>query len=122
MAITARSFVASGWMLNLPSSKEIGPPSLVICPQQTPALRTWLTTLTPSHHYHGDIDEGSVGTTLSVLDPSCSIWAGSGIASVTGAEAISPPSASAVVLGSASVSVGQHLLNRYRARAPPSLG
>ncbi len=123
LAITTRSFVASGWMLQFPTTEDPGLPSLAMCPQQTPALRDWLTDRSRPHDNHGEHHEGSLSETLSVLDPTCSVWTGSAVASTAGDEPRSTPSTTVIPsLSLTGVSLSKHRCDRHRPRAPPTLG
>lgn len=91
LAIGVRAFVASGWMLQFPSSGESGSPRLVICPRQAPAISAWLSdqTLEHHHHHHHDTDDAEPdGASLSVLDPGCALWAGSALGVAASAHSV----------------------------------
>jgi len=124
IAITARSFVAAGWMIQVPhTGLDDTSPILVICPQQSPAIAHWLASEPAAHvHHHVHTDDAPSGASLGTADPGCVLWTGSVFAA-------SPESPKAIAFADDATHNATRVrrlpiaarLSRHQARAPPRL-
>jgi hypothetical protein len=123
LAVTLRSFIAAGWMLQIPAGSGLNAPLLSICPLQTQRIDAWLSGADTNHSHHGgDHSDGDSNASLTISDPSCAIWASTALATVAAdhpALAL-PRIASPIDLGQ-SFEIDRRLVNSRKTRAPPQL-
>ena len=123
LAITLRSFVAAGWMLQIPVDGGLRAPLLSICPLQTPGLDGWLSNRGPDLAHHGvEQAEGGSEAALTISDPSCSVWANSVLATTAVFDPTMAPSPVALYIEQRQFfTLAPRFINSRQTRGPPKL-
>jgi hypothetical protein len=123
LALTLRSFVASGWMLQIPASSGLSVPLLSICPLQTQGINDWLSNASTEHvHHGGDQGDGSSDANYATSDPGCSIWASTSLTIINAPDATLAlrPITPSLALNE-SFDLDRRIVNSRKTRAPPQL-
>lgn len=123
LAITLRSFVAAGWMLQVPASSGLSAPILSICPMQTQGIDDWLSSANTIHAHHGSgHSDGGGDASVTTSDPSCSVWASTALTIIAGTQSVfTIPRIAPPVILNESFDLDRPLGGSRKTRAPPEL-
>ena len=123
LAMTLRSFVAAGWMLQIPASSGLNTPLLSICPLQTPGIDEWLTTTDVPHvHHSSEHGDDAYTSSLTVTDSSCANWASSALtALIADNHDFDLPESSSQIDPVLRLELDRRQISSRRTRAPPHL-